>query len=162
MKKIKIIAILVLFLPIIFVFGCGQSLPEMNIERDNYLTGGKLSFSYDTQSRTAYFGDENEVIQFYEKDISKGFLKEGNRVGIKLVPSSMIEDLGSLSFKIGKEEFKGSDTCVKINDKLAYFQLFPIVNESGQIIVVNVEYKNQKAKYLIKIHEKTILMEKTA
>lgn len=144
-----------------FIGGCGQSLPQMSIERDNYLTGGNLTFVYDEASRTAFFGGENEVIQYYDIDISKGFLKEGNRVGLKLIPNEEINDIGSLTFKFGKEEIKGEDAVTKINDKTAFFQLFPIIKNAGEKIEISIEYKGQKCKYFVEVNSKTILMEKS-
>lgn len=147
---------------LLLIGGCGQSLPKMSVERDNYSTGGNLTFEYDETSRTAFFGQENEVVQYYEIDISKGFLKEGNRVGVKLTPNEEIKDLGSLTFKIGKEEIKGQDVATKINDKTAFFQLFPIIKNAGEKVEIGVEYKGQKCKYFVVVNEKAILMEKPA
>ncbi len=144
-----------------FIGGCGQSLPQMSIERDNYLTGGNLTFVYDEASRTAFFGGENEVIQYYGVDISKGFLKEGNRVGLKLTSNEEINDIGSLTFKFGKEEINGEDAVTKINDKTAFFQLFPIIKNAGEKIEISIEYKGQKCKYFVEVNSKTILMEKS-
>ena len=142
------------------ICGCPAPKQTIKLDRDNYLTGGALTFYYDELSSTAFFGEENEVIQFYEEDISKGFDKEGNRVGIKIVPEKHIDDLGSVTIKISKEEISGTDASVKINDNLVYFQIFPIVKEAGQTIPVDIEYKNQKYKFYIKIHEKVLLMDK--
>lgn len=139
--------------------GCGQKLTEFNVMRDSYSTGGNISFSWDNEAKIAYFGGENEVIQYYEQDIAKGFLKAGNRVGIKLVPSEKINDLGSLTFKIGKEEINGENVATKIDDEVTYFQLFPIVESAGQKIEIKIEYKGKRDKIIIIIHEKSILMD---
>lgn len=138
---------------------CGQNLPKMNIEQDNYMTGG-VSFLYDKDLQTAFFGGENEVIAYYERDIAKGFLQEGNRVGLKFIPSSNIEDIGALTFKIRKEEIKGESVVTKIHDKIAYFQLFPLIKKSGEKLSITVEYKGKKDMYYVQIHKKSILMEK--
>ena len=132
----------------------------MTIERDDYSTGGNLSFYYDENARTAFLGEENEVVQFYEQDVTKGFVKEGCRVGVKLTPAKEIKDIGSLTFRVGKEEIQGEKVAVKIDDKLAYFQIFPIIEKAGQKIDIKIEYKGKKQTYFIKINENVILMEK--
>lgn len=146
-------------LPLLFLAGCGQKLPEFNVMRDVYSTGGDISFLWVNDAKTAYFGGENEVIQYYEQDIAKGFLKAGNRVGLKIVFSEKISDLGSLTFKIGKEEINGEEVATKIDDEVVYFQLFPIVESAGQRIEIKIDYKGKKDKIIVKIHEKSILME---
>lgn len=155
--RIKKVTLLCLTLACL-LSGCGGGL-QIDVERDVYLTGGSLSFSYDENSKTAYFGGENEVIGYYEGDISRG-IDEGNRVGLKITLGG-VDDLGSLTFKVGREEFSGEDVATLINDKPAYFQIFPLVEKSGDKIHITLEYKDKKGDFYVKIHEKCILMEKT-
>lgn len=148
----------IILFPLLFLAGCGQGLPKFNIERDNYSTGGNITFSWDKEGKIVCFGGENEVIQYYDKDITKGFLKGGNRVGIKIIPSQNIEDLGSLTFKIDKDEISGQNVVTKVSDSVSFFQIFPLVERAGQKIEINIEYKDKKDKIIVKIHEKSILM----
>lgn len=133
-------------------------MPKIEIERDTYSTGGDISFLWDSVGKIAYFGGENEILQYYEMDIAKGILKSGNRVGVKLILSKNIKDISSLTFKIDKEEINADTVATKIDGEVIYFQLFPLVESAGQTIKVGLEYKGEKDEFYIKIHEKTILM----
>ena len=142
--------------------GCGKKeFIQPIISRDVYCTGGNLSFDYDSITKTAIYGGENEVIQFYKSDMAKGWTEEGNRVGIQIVVPSNVKDVSSGSATLNGKEHLSKDYIKKINDtNYAVFQ--PIIKEEDKDLSLKIIWQEgcKEQEYHIKIKEGTIFMPK--
>ena len=109
MKLIKNGIILFLCVFTIFLGGCGnKKVSQPKIERDFYSTGGNLTFSYDELSHTSFFGGKDEVIQYYQPDIAKGWDEEGCRIGFQIAVPSGVKD-----YRSGKASLNDKDLLAK-------------------------------------------------
>lgn len=162
MKRMKIFSLLLL-LPLFMLGGCNQkTFTYQNVERDVYNTGGNISFEYDEISHTAQFGGENEVVQFYEKDIAKGWLNEGCRIGIKINLPKDLKDYKSATAVLGGEKLNAEDFIAKYNEDTPQYAIFqPLVNKENKTIQLEIVWKEGYAKqiYYLVIKEGTLFME---
>lgn len=157
--KSSLIALLI-FTSLIFC-GCDKKLfLQPILTRDNYNTGGSLTFVYDEQSHVAYFGGVGEVVQYYEMDIAKGWTEKGCRVGVSLTIPSQVKDYKSATAKINGKEFNSNDFIVEINEETAIAQFQPIVSEDNRIINIKITWTedSQAQEYKIIIKEGTLFM----
>ena len=123
------------------------------------MTGGSLSFSYDDITKTALIGGNNEVIQYYQTDIAKGWNEEGNRIGIQIIVPKGVKDVGSGTAELNGKEYLSKDYIKKINDM--YYALFqPIIKENDKELTLKIIWQEgcKEQQYNIKIMEGTILM----
>ena len=136
--------------------------PQNIVYQDDQKTGGNLSFYYDEISHTAVFGGEGEVIAFYQKDLTKGWNKEGNRVGIKIIAPSSVKDYDSGWAKVGDEEIKNGEFYQVVNgEKSNQANFYPIIDENFFCnIEICWEEGSKPQNYQVKIVEGTILSEK--
>lgn len=157
MKKLCMAFILLIML---CVGGCGKKeFLQPEISKDIYSTGGNLSFSYDNITKTALFGGEGEVVQYYETDLARGWKEEGNRIGIQIVVPKNVKDVSSGSAELNGKEYLSKDYIKKIND--TYYALFqPLVNESQKDINLKITWQegSEEQQYFIKIKEGTFFM----
>ena len=103
MKFLKISAVVLILFASLMLSGCNnKSIAQPILERDNYNTGGNITFVYDEVAHVATFGGKDEVLQYYEEDIAKGWTESGNRIGIKLSLPQNLKD-----YKSGKANFDG-------------------------------------------------------
>ena len=158
MKKLQVF-VLIIFVGICLVlFGCEKkSFSYSRVYRDEYLTGGDLDFSYDECTHTAYFGGENQVVQYYEADIAKGWDEAGCRIGIKIYVPSNVKDCQSGQVKVNDKEYKDV-----LNKTEGYLQIFPLVSENEQEFKIKIiwEEGTQEQYYYIYFEKGTIFMEK--
>lgn len=158
MKKFLVI----LLFPLIFLFGCNEKeVPYSNIYRDMFNTGGDITFSYDNITHTAYFGSENDVLQYYESDISKGWKEEGNRIGIRLVSPIKITNHLSGSASIGGVEYQNGSFYKTINGEISsVVEFYPIVSEENREFELKILWQNgiKEQVYKIYIREGTIFL----
>lgn len=161
MKHLKKSFILLLLVCSLFLSGCDKkSFSYSTLTRDSYNTGGNLSFSYDSQTQTAYFGGEGEVVQFYDIDIAKGWTEKGCRVGVVLNLPTELKDYKSATATINNKKLTSQNFIVEIDSQttLAIFQ--PIVNQENNLIDIKITWaENTKSQnYTIVIKEGTLFM----
>ncbi len=147
----------------LFSFGCkDNNLSQPSLERDRYNTGGNLTFVYDEVAHVASVGGEGEVIQFYDKDLVKGWDEEGNRIGFSLLVPKEVKD-----YKSGKANLNGekllADDYISLNEGqnlIATFQ--PIVKNGKEDITLKITWEDGKNEqiYKIIIAKGTLFMEK--
>lgn len=158
MKKFLVI----LLFPLVFLFGCNENeVAYSTIYRDTYNTGGDISFSYDNITHTAYFGGENEVIQFYESDVAKGWVEEGNRIGIKLVSPIKIKNPLSAKASINGFEYENGSFYKTINGEISsVVEFYPIVSEQNRDFELKIVWQEgvKEQVYKIYIREGTIFL----
>ena len=142
--------------------GCGKKeFLQPEIYRDVYNTGGNLSFDYDNITKAAVFGGKNEVVQYYDKDLARGWDKEGNRIGIQIIVPKNVKDVSSGSAELNGKEYLSKDYIKKIND--TYYALFqPLVNGDKMDINLKITWQEgcKEQQYFIKIKEGTLFMSK--
>ncbi|MBO5394700.1 MAG: hypothetical protein J6A28_02210 [Clostridia bacterium] len=125
----------------LFCAGCGDKEFSYNrIERDAYNTGGSVSFEYDEYSHTAYFGGEDEFLEWYEIDIAKGWNEAGNRVGIKIFMPFEVDDYKSATAVVNEEKLEYDDFIVDGDNKYALFQ--PLVSEENNNISIKIKWED--------------------
>ncbi len=164
MKFLKYSFLLALVIVCFSLCGCqDKNLIQPNIERDNYNTGGNLTFVYDEISHVATFGGEGEVVQFYEEDIAKGWDEKGNRIGFQIAMPK-----GDIEYKTGSAYFE--DKKLNLNDivklqegqnMIAIFQ--PIIKKDKEKYTLKITWEDGKNEqiYHIVIASGTYFMEQT-
>jgi len=160
MKKLTIL--FVLFIIPFVLSGCNKTLSYQMIERDNYNTGGNITFVYDVISHTATFGGEGETIQFYSQDIAKGWSEEGCRVGIQITVPKEVNDFKSGSAVLGKEKLTAEDFYLKTGDEKINYAIFqPIVSKEKSQVELKITWQEgfEEQLYHIVIKEGTLFME---
>lgn len=156
MKKLSFI--LVIFLFACVLVGCGdKTVDYAEIYRDDFKTGGDITFEYDKLNHIAYFGGENEVIQYYKEDIAKGWNKEGYRIGIKLYPPMKLTNYQSANAKLGKEEYSNGSFYKKINEQNFVAEFYPIIDENTKEVELKIVWQDgiSEQNYKIVIKEGT-------
>ncbi len=160
--KRKIILCSSLFAFLFLLTGCGKSnFDYSNVTRDEYNTGGNLTFVYDDVAHVATFGGEGQVIQYYEADITKGWLDAGNRVGIQILAPSGVKNFETSTAKIGDEVIKGDKFYKRINGENSNIaQFFPILSENNREIAIKITWEDnsEEQTYYVVAHEKSIFM----
>lgn len=162
MKYLKFTLISFLIFICIFMIGCDKkSFLQSPLTRDNYNTGGNLTFLYDELSHVAYFGGEGEVVQFYQEDIAKGWREKGCRVGVSLLVPNQLNGCKSATAKINGEEINSNDFIVEVDEQTTIAQFQPIVSQQTQIIEIKItwEENTQSQTYKIIIKDGTIFMD---
>lgn len=157
MKK-SLVCILSLILLAALLTGCVKELSYGKVERDTSLTGGNLSFVYNSTTHTATFGGEGEVIAYYPADNSIG-REKGNRIGFKIYAPCECSDFSKakLSFQ-GTEYTGGSFMQTVYESNMNYFVLTPLVSKDNTQFDVNItwEQNSQVQTYHIKIASGTL------
>lgn len=161
MRSVKTLVALILVITTIFLCGCDKKMYSHPIlTRDNYNTGGNLTFLYDEQSHVAYFGGEGEVVQFYEEDIAKGWTEKGCRIGVMLNIPKELKDYKSAIAKVNGNELNANDFIVEISEERSIAQFQPIVSSDNKIINIKITWaeNSQTQEYKIIIKAGTIFM----
>lgn len=139
MKFLKMSAVVLILLASLMLGGCNnKSIAQPILERDNYNTGGNITFVYDEVAHVATFGGKDEVLQYYEEDIAKGWTESGNRIGIKLSLPQNLKD-----YKSGKATFDGQ--------KLMPDDYISLQEGQNLVAVFQPIIKNEKENYTLKI-----------
>lgn len=158
MKKSLVCCLSAIVLTSLLLTGCGKEFSYGKVERDTSLTGGNLSFVYDSSSHTATFGGEGEVIAYYPADTSIG-REKGNRIGFKIYAPSECNDFSKakLSFQ-GSEYTGGSFMQTVYEDSMNYFVLTPLVSQDNRDFEVHITWEQNSATqtYYIKIANGTL------
>ncbi len=158
----KYLKLPIFLLCLLLLTSCGHAYPYSEILRDAEMTGGSLDFVYDSSSHTATFGGEGQIVQFYKKDITKGWEEDGCRVGIEIKAPSEVKDFESSALWIdGKKMIADEIYQIVNNEKTGRVVLTPIVSQEKKEIEIKIEWKEAAPKqtYKIKIKEGTIFME---
>ena len=161
MKYLKSCLVLFLCLVSLCFYGCDKkSISQSELTRDNYNTGGNLSFYYDQQTQVAYFGGEGEVVQFYQEDIAKGWTGKGCRVGVSLLIPPELKDFKSSSAEIDGKSLNANDFIIEVNEEMSFAQFQPIVSKENSTVEIEItwEENTQSQTYKIIIQEGTIFM----
>ncbi len=155
-KRMKVF-VCCLFLFLIFTLcGCGSEIASAIITRDDEMTGGSLSFVYESVSRSIYIGGEGEFIQYYEKDLNKN-LEAGNRIGLKIQAPNEVEDLGKTVLEIGGVTF--TDMFVEIDgQEQNFFNIYPLVTKETKEIPFKITWQDNTQTYTLKIVDGTKLL----
>ncbi len=157
MNKTKIFAIIMLIFSFSFLFvGCGdENLPNAKVTRDSEMTGGSLSFEYNQESGHIYVGGQDEIVQFYDSNITKGWQEEGNRIGLVFYAPKKLSDYetGTLSFQ--GETFSGGGFFRRVNgEKIGEVIIYPLISEEDKEIEIKITWqegiKEQVYKLIIK------------
>ena len=160
MKKLSLFALIVLSL--LSLSACApDAIKPSIVMRDDDFVGGNLSFQFDKTANIIYFGGEGEVVQYYQKDILKGWDEAGNRIGIKFIAPSEIKN-----FEEAKVSINGEEQIVKNNfkiingEKVAELTIYPVVNEEYRDFVINLAWqeKNDSENFRVIVKEGTIFM----
>lgn len=158
MKKSLVCVFSFLAATLILTTGCGKEYSYGKIERDTSLTGGSLSFVYDSATHTATFGGEGEVVAFYPADSSIG-REKGNRIGFKIFAPCECNDFSKakLSFQ-GSEYTAGSFMQTVYENNMNYFVLTPLVSKDNKEFDVDITWEQNSATqtYHIKIADGTL------
>lgn len=147
---------------VMFTFGCGTNLSYGIIERDSALTGGNLSFVYDSSTHTATFGKEGEVVAYYAEDIELG-RTGGNRIGVKIYAPSEVTDYSKAKLNFEGTEYVSGSFMMTVYDQIQnYFVLTPLVSDKNKELKVYVTWTPDSAEqiYTIKIAEGVKFAEK--
>ena len=122
------------------------------VYRDDYNTGGNISFDYDEESHTAYFGGKDEVLQYYKKDIAKGWYEDGFRVGVKLYAPKKLDNYQSATAKIGNETYEGGSFYKQVNGENSLVaEFYPIVSEKNKTIELKIVWQEGIKEQIYKI-----------
>lgn len=152
MKLLKYSFVTMLVMVCLLLSACNdKNMLQPSLERDNYNTGGNLTFVYDEVSHVATFGGEGEVIQYYDEDIAKGWKEKGNRIGFQIpLPK------GSVDYKSGSAYFDGNklllDDVVKLHEGqnlIATFQ--PIVSKDKENYTLKITWEDGKNEQIYHI-----------
>ena len=160
MKKYIMLIFVLLFC---FVGGCNnKSFTQPVLTRDNFNTGGNISFFYDKEAFIAYFGGEGDVVQFYNVDIAKGWDEDGCRVGVQLDLPKEIDDFKSATAKVDEKNLTSKDFIIEIDEQTQIAVFHPIVSEDKKHISIEITWAEgvEPQEYKIIIKEGTIFMEK--
>lgn len=161
MKKFYSVVSLILIISSFLLCGCNKkSFTQPLLSRDSYNTGGSLTFIYDSQANIAYFGGNGEVVQYYDKDIAKGWTEKGCRVGVSMLIPNDLKDFKSATAKINEKELNSNDFIVEIDENTIVAQFQPIVNEEKNVIKIEITWaeNSQTQEYKIIIKEGTLFM----
>ena len=154
--------ILIWVIPMLILGGCNNKTFDYSImQRDNYNTGGNLTFVYDKLTYTAFFGGEGETVQYYSKDIAKGWHEDGCRIGVKLLIPKGIKDYKPATAVVGKEKLNAEDFLVETGDGQPQYAVFqPIVSKENSHVELKITWQDgyDEQTYLIVIKDETIFM----
>ncbi len=156
MKKLKVFVIFFVLVVSLFMPACGkQTLNQPALQRDNQHIGGNLSFEYDNQTHTAYFGGEGQYIEFYDIDIARDFQKKGNRIGIKVTAPLEVDDFDTGIATAGDEKIEGGEFYSQVDGKKTREAVFyPIIKKDQRVVNLNIVWqdgiKEQCYKIVIK------------
>lgn len=158
MKKSLVCILSGVMLISLLLTGCGREFSYGKIERDTSLTGGNLSFAYNSSTHTATFGGKGEVVAYYPADTSIN-REKGNRIGFKIYAPCECSDFSKakLSFQ-GTEYTGGSFMQTVYENNMNYFVLTPLVSKDNQEFEVNITWEQNSTTqtYYIKIADGTL------
>lgn len=162
MGKLKILIVFFALMALLLTGCTDKSLDYVAVTRDNFNTGGNLSFEYDALSHTAYFGGDGETIEWQQASIVRGFDRAGNRVGVKLVAPSFVSDFSSGSAIVGDEKLEGGEFYQSVDGKTSpTAQFFPLVSEKNRVVTIKVIWQEgiKEQVYTIVIKEGTAFLD---
>lgn len=140
--------------------GCNKDTMYASITRTPDNTGGSaLSFSYDEDSRTAWFGGDGETVEYYSEDVAIGRVA-GNRVGITITAPDDIKDFDGFKLTIYDDKiYEGLDENEKPKafDGDNYMYIYPLVSETQKSVSIKIKWNKNTSEqeYMVKIKDGT-------
>ena len=141
--------------------GCAKdSVSYASISRTPDNTGGtELTFSYDEDSHTAWFGGEGETIAYYPENAGIG-RSAGNRVGITVTAPEEITEYEGFKLTIYDDQVyegltpEGKPTAF---DGDNYMYIYPLVSESQKEVSIKIKWNNncEEQEYMVKVVDGT-------
>ena len=132
----------IIFFAMFTLVGCNNKvLPNAIISRDDYLIGGNISFVYNKENGNIFLGGEDEVIQFYQSDLAKGWESDGCRVGLKIISPCKVEDVNNIKIKLDGEILRDDGLFSIVNDeKIAQINLYPLVSNEKKDLSLEIKW----------------------
>lgn len=159
MRGLKICLVAIFCVVCLSFAGCkDKSLPQPEIERDIYNTGGNLTFVYDKVSHVATFGGEGEVIQFYKQDIVRGWNEDGNKIGFQILLPKVKEYRSGQANLDGKKMLPNEYVIGEGESLVAQFYLPVWEGKNTYNLKVIWDEGKDEQFYTIKIKEGTLFM----
>lgn len=143
--------------------GCGcakDTTPYATVSRTPDNTGGtELTFSYDKDTHTAWFGGEGEVVAYYPENATIG-RSAGCRVGVTITAPEEIEDYEGFKLTIYDDkvyEGLGEDGIPTAFDGENFMYIYPLVSETQKSVSIKIKWNNDidEQEYMVKIAEGT-------
>ncbi len=157
----KLLCLIFLCLALILT-GCNQTLPLANCTRDSENIGGSISFKYNKSTGEIFIGGENEQIQYYEKNIARGWQEGGNRIGLKFVAPSMVKEYETGSISIQGKTISSGDFYQEVNgQKTGEAIIYPLIKNIEEVIEIKITWQDgsEEQVYKVIIKEGTQLMQ---
>ena len=158
MKKI----LFFILLPCLFFVACGdREVSYSTIYRDQFETGGDISFSYDNITHTAHFGGNNEIIQYCQPDISKGWQEGGHRIGISLNAPIKLTNPLSAHANLDGIEYDNGSFLKSVNGEITNrAEFYPVLSQEKREIELKIVWQDgiTEQVYKIVINEGTIFL----
>jgi hypothetical protein len=141
--------------------GCSKNMePYATVTRTPDNTGGSnLSFSYNTDTHTAWFGGEGETIDYYAENLSIG-RSAGNRVGITITAPEEITTFDGFKLTIYDDKvYEGLNDNGKPTafDGENYMYIYPLVSAEQKEVSIKIKWNNDTAEqeYFVKVKDGT-------
>ena len=141
--------------------GCSKdTVAYANVTRTPDNTGGsEITFSYDEDTHTAWFGGEGETIAYYPENAGIG-RSAGCRVGITITAPEEITYYDGFKLTIYEDQvYEGLDTFGKPNafDGDNYMYIYPLVSDTQKEVSIKIKWNNDTAEqtYMIKVVDGT-------
>ena len=123
-------------------------------------TGGtEVSFYYDEEHHTAWFGGDGETIAYYPENAGIG-RSAGCRVGVTITAPEEITDYDGFKLTIYDDQvYEGLDAEGKPNafDGDNFMYIYPLVSESQKSVSIKIKWNNDtdEQEYIVKIVDGT-------
>ena len=162
MKLLKYSFIFITIFFSLFLSGCqNKDLIQPKVMQDIYKTGGNLSFNYDETTHTIIFGGEDEIIQFYQEDIARGWNEKGCRIGFQMIVPKEVEDFKSGSANLDGEELLPTQYIDLHEGQTLVATFQPIVTPQKSNLTLKIKWEDGKNEqvYHIVIKKGTLFMD---
>lgn len=160
-KKCNFLAFFICFLMIFTLFGCNnKEIDYATLKRDDANIGGSLTFVYDSSAHIAYFGGENQVVQYYDANVLNNNTA-GCRVGVKIIAPTDIKDFSKATLIMNKIEYTEGSFLETVDGEIQNFaNIYPVVSPDANKIKFIIKWgdKIKEQEYEIIIVEGTLFM----
>lgn len=141
--------------------GCSKDMVAYaNITRTPDATGGaNVSFNYDVDTHTAWFGGNGETIEYYAENTAIG-RSAGNRVGITITAPEEIESYEGFKLTIYEDKVYEGLTDAGIPtafDGENFMYIYPLVSETQKEVSIKIKWNNdvEEQTYMVKVKDGT-------
>lgn len=142
--------------------GCSKDTTAYaSVTRTPDNTGGtELSFEYDNDTHTAWFGGDGETIAYYEADFGIG-RTAGCRVGVTITAPEEIEDYEGFKLTIYDDQvYEGLNNSGIPNafDGENYMYIYPLVSEEQKSVSIKIKWNDDmdEQEYMVKVKDGTL------